>query len=93
MIIKPSGYIVVVIVKSIVIDSTVHHITARNKMCYANKVLIKNYTQKMKTEIHQNTHHLHLRMVKLRRSPTGSIFYMTVEFQIKFKFGRKMDKD
>lgn len=33
VIIKPFGYIVVVIVKSIIIDSTVHHITARNKKC------------------------------------------------------------
>lgn len=29
--------------------------------------------------------HLHLTMVKLGRSPPGSVFYMTTEFQIQFK--------
>lgn len=55
-------------------------------MYHANKILIKNDTQKRKTEINKKSCHLHLVMIKLGRSPIGAVLYMTVKFQIKFKF-------
>lgn len=87
VIIKTSGYIIVVIVKSIIIYSTVNHITARKKKEImqtksSQKTMHKNGKQKWTK--HWSLH-LHLTMVKQGRPPPGFVFYVTMEFQIWFK--------
>ena len=70
MIIKTSGYIIVVIVKRIIIYSTVNHVTARKNKNYANKALTKMIHKNRKQKWTKNSPgHLHLITVKFGRSP------------------------
>lgn len=80
MVVKTSGNIIVVIVKSIIVYSTVNHIAATKKK--KKEIIHKNGTKNL-------SWHLLLMMVKLGRSPPGSVFYRSVQFQILFKLAEK----